>query len=65
MNFTYWGSLVEAYRSLEADGLWQTGNVYYRPNRKWNFDINFLNQQPPGFPNGTQYIRGNWVRTNS
>ncbi len=65
VNFTYWGSLVEAYRSTAAHGLWQTGQVYYWPNRKWNFDVNFLNQPPPGYSSGTQYIRGNWIRTNS
>ena len=48
VNFTYWGSLVEAYRSEEFTGLWQTNNVYYWPNRMWNFDTNFINNPPPG-----------------
>ena len=63
VNFTYWGSLVEAYHSEEFTGLWQTGNVYYWPNRIWNFDTNFVNnRQPPGSPNGLQFSRGRWQR---
>ena len=62
VNFTYYGSLVEAFRSESATGLWQTGNVYYWPNRNWNFDTNFLTQQPPGYPNGVQLSRGRWQR---
>ncbi len=63
INFTYWGSLVEAYRSETFKGLWQTGNVYYWPERKWNFDVNFLNNPPPGVPSGLQFSRGRWERT--
>ena len=62
VNFTYYGSLVEAFRSEQFAGLWQTGNVYYWPNRNWNFDTNFLTQQPPGYPNGVQLSRGRWQR---
>ena len=65
VNFTYYGSLVEAFRSESGTGLWQTGNVYYWPNRNWNFDTNFLTQQPPGYPNGVQLSRGRWQRNNS
>ncbi len=63
VNFTYWGSLVEAYRSETFKGLWQTGNVYYWPERKWNFDTNFLTNPPPGAPQGLQFSRGRWERT--
>ncbi len=63
INFTYWGSLVEAYRSQAFMGKWQTGNVYYWPERKWNFDMNFLNNPPPGVPSGLQFSRGRWERT--
>ena len=64
INFTYYGSLVEAFRSTTFTGLWQTNNVYSWPNRNWNFDMNFQNQQPPGIPNGVLYTRGRWQRTN-
>ena len=62
VNFTYWGSLVEAYRSEEFTGLWQTGNVYYWPNRMWNFDTNFISNPPPGTANGISFSRGRWQR---
>ena len=62
INFTYWGSLVEAFNSQEFTGPWQTGNVYYWPNRQWNFDTNFLSKQPPGVPSGILFSRGRWQR---
>lgn len=63
VNFTYYGSLIEAYKSESFTGHWQTGSVYTWPNRLWNFDANFLNQQPPGMPQGVQYSRGRWERS--
>ncbi len=62
INFTYWGSLVEAYKSAEFNGAWQTGQVYYWPNRMWNFDINFIANPPPGSASGIQFSRGRWYR---
>ena len=61
-NFTYWGSMVQAFNSESFTGAWQTGNVYSWPNRKWNFDPKFLTAQPPGTPQGIQYSRGRWER---
>ena len=62
VNFTYWGSLVEAFASDEFSGAWQTGQVYYWPNRMWNFDTNFISEPPPGTANGILYSRGRWWR---
>lgn len=62
VNFTYYGSLIEAFKSESYTGRWQTGKVYTWPNRLWNFDTNFLNQQPPGMPQGRQFSRGRWER---
>ena len=62
VNFNYTGSLVEAFNSTEFTGPWQTGNVYYWPNRNWNFDTNFLTNQPPGTPQGVLFSRGRWQR---
>ena len=59
-NFTYYGSLVEAFRSEKYTGTWRTKNVYYWPNRMWNFDTNFTNHQPPGVLSGIQFTRGGW-----
>ena len=52
VNFTYYGSLVEAFHSNKFTGSWQTNNVYHWPNRLWNFDTVFLQKQPPGVPTG-------------
>ena len=62
VNFTYWGSLVEAFNSVEFTGAWQTGQVYYWPNRMWNFDTNFVSKPPPGSANGISLSRGRWQR---
>ncbi len=62
VNFTYTGSLVEAFRSEKFTGSWQTNNVYKWPNRLWSFDTNFLMKQPPGVPTGIQFSRGRYER---
>ena len=62
INFTYTGSLVEAFHSETYIGKWTTGNVYNWPNRPWSFDVNFLTKQPPGIPSGLQFSRGRWQR---
>ena len=61
-DFTYYGSLVEAFRSTKYTGNWQTGNVYTWPVRLWNFDTNFLTNPPPGAPAGMQFSRGRYQR---
>ena len=62
VNFTYYGSLIEAFNSAQHTGNWQTNDVYHWPNRLWNFDTNFLTNQPPGMPQGVIYSRGRWER---
>ena len=63
VNFTYYGSLVEAFHSEAFTGRWQTGSVYNWPNRLWNFDTNLVNNRwPPGVPSGLQFTRGRWQR---
>ncbi len=62
VNFTYYGSLVEAFHSQSYVGLWHTGNVYNWPNRMWNFDVNFLSSPVPGGVAGLQFSRGRWQR---
>ena len=63
INFTYYGSLIEAFNSAQYTGEWQTNDVYTWPNRLWNYDTNFSNVQPPGLPQGAQYSRGRWERS--
>lgn len=65
VNFTYYGSLIEAYNSQQAVGNWQTNDVYHWPNRLWNFDTNYLTTQPPGLPQGVIFSRGRWERNYS
>ncbi len=64
-NFTYYGSLVQAFRSEKYTGNWQTNNVYTWPNRLWNFDTNFIDNPPAGAPTGMQFSRGRWERSSS
>ena len=63
INFTYYGSLVEAFHSEKFTGSWQTNNVYHWPNRPWSFDTTFLTKQPPGVPTGIQFSRGRYERS--
>jgi hypothetical protein len=62
VDFTYWGSMFEAFYSTEFTGTWGTGAVYSWPNRRWNFEPQFLNRPPPGSPQGLMYSRGRWER---
>jgi hypothetical protein len=61
-DFTYWGSLVQSFSSQSFTGNWGTGQIYSPPNRRWNFDPQFLTTAPPGSIAGTQYSRGRWER---
>ena len=60
--FTYYGSLIEAFNSVQHTGNWQTNDVYHWPKRLWNFDTKFLVNQPPGMPQGIIFSRGRWER---
>ncbi len=62
VNFTYYGSLIQAFNSESYTGYWQTNDVYTWPNRLWSFDTKFIDQQPPGLPQGVQFTRGRWER---
>jgi hypothetical protein len=61
-DFTYWGSLVQLFPSQSFNSSWGTGQIYSPPNRRWNFDPQFLQHPPPGSVAGTQYSRGRWER---
>ena len=59
--FTYYGSMVELYKSQQAIGEWSYGgNVYGAPNRQWYFDNNFKIKPPPGSLMLFSYIKGKW-----
>jgi hypothetical protein len=59
--FTYYGSMVELFKSNQSVGKW-TGNasVYSPPNRQWFFDTNFKIKPPPGSLMIHSYIKGKW-----
>jgi|SRR5208282_2843468 len=62
-TFTYNGSMVVMYPSQFATNYWvQTGTYYNAPNRKWAFDVNFLDYRrlPPATPQVRQLVRGQW-----
>jgi hypothetical protein len=61
-DFTYLGSMVQTFNSQQFDGMFDTGNVYSPPGRKWGFDSLFLTQQPPGTLRSLQYSRARWER---
>jgi hypothetical protein len=63
-NFTYNGSMVVMYPSQFATNCWvQTGTYYNAPNRKWAFDVNFLDYRrlPPATPQVRKLVRGQWT----
>jgi Tfp pilus assembly protein PilX len=61
-NFTYYGSMIQLFKSTSFTGLWYTNNIYWPPNRIWNFDDLFLTNPPKGSFQATQLSRGRWER---
>jgi hypothetical protein len=48
-RFSYYGSMVQIYNSVQATGKWQAGAVIYKqPKLFWFYDNNFLTTPPPG-----------------
>ncbi|MBA3960545.1 MAG: hypothetical protein H0X40_01405 [Chthoniobacterales bacterium] len=58
--FTYYGSMIELYKSQQAIGHWGAANVYNPPNRAWYFDTNFISNPPPGLLASFNYRRSRW-----
>jgi hypothetical protein len=60
-TFTYYGSMVELYKSQQATGSWTNRtSVYSPPNRQWYFDNNFKTKPPPGSIMTYSYVKGKW-----
>lgn len=57
---TYYGSMVELFKSKTFTGRWDTGNIFSPPNRRWSFDTNFLTTPPPGSVEAVVLTRGPW-----
>jgi hypothetical protein len=51
-TLTYNGSIVVMFQSQYATSFWRNSNYYSVPDRRWGFDLKFLNQSklPPGTP---------------
>ena len=61
-NFTYYGSMIQLFQSKSFTGLWYTNNIYWPPNRIWNFDPLFKTHPPKGSVQATQFSRGRWEK---
>jgi hypothetical protein len=59
-SFTYYGSMIELYKSKQAIGHWGMSNVYSPPDRSWYFDTNFITSPPPGLLASFDYKRSRW-----
>jgi hypothetical protein len=60
-TLTYYGSMVELYKSTQSTGEWGKANVYSPPTRKWYFDTNFKTTPPPGTLMVYSYVKGKWT----
>jgi hypothetical protein len=58
---TYYGSMVELYKSQQSTGEWGKANVYVPPTRHWYFDSNFKVRPPPGSLMVYSYTKGQWA----
>jgi hypothetical protein len=58
--FTIYGTLAALYNSNEAKGNWKRAS-YNPPNRRWYYDTNFQDNNPPGFRVARVYERGGWT----
>jgi hypothetical protein len=59
-DFTYYGSMIQLYKSQQAIGRWGSANVYSPPKRAWYFDTNFVASPPPGLLASFNYRRSRW-----
>jgi hypothetical protein len=58
---TYYGSMVELYKSQQSIGEWGKANVYVPPTRHWYFDTDFKVKPPPGSLMVYSYTKGEWA----
>ncbi len=63
-TFTYRGSIVNLWHSLQVRAPWQTTGVYYNaPTRNWSYDTLFNGTPPPGTPMAVRRVRGQWSQS--
>jgi hypothetical protein len=61
-TFTYYGSMVELYKSQQNTGAWGKNNVYDPPKRKWYFDRQFYTDPPPGTLSLIKFKKSRWYQ---
>jgi hypothetical protein len=61
-TFTYYGSMVELYKSMQNTGAWGKGNVYDPPRRKWYFERQFYTDPPPGTLSLVKFKKSRWFQ---
>jgi hypothetical protein len=60
-TFTYSGSIVDLWHSMQVTAPWQNTGVYYNaPIRNWSYDTLFNTNPPPGTPRGVVMTKGQW-----
>ena len=60
-KLTYYGSMIELYKSQQSIGEWGKLNVYSPPDRQWYFDSQFKVKPPPGSLMVYSYVKGKWT----
>jgi hypothetical protein len=58
--FTIYGTLALLYNSQQATRPWESAD-YSPPNRRWYYDTNLQEANPPGFRVARVYERGRWT----
>ncbi|HET6406529.1 MAG TPA: hypothetical protein VFG14_01510 [Chthoniobacteraceae bacterium] len=61
-TLTYYGSMVQLYKSLQNKEPWGKGNVYDPPKRKWYFDRQFYTDPPPGTLSTVKFKKSRWYQ---
>jgi hypothetical protein len=60
-EFTYYGSMVQLFKSMQATGVYQyPGNYYYPPTRQWYFNVSYYTSPPPGTFTVIDYVKSRW-----
>ena len=59
--FTYYGSMVELFQSMQGTGVFQEPGAYYNPpHRQWYFNVNFYQTPPPGTFTVIDYVKSRY-----
>lgn len=62
-TFTYSGSIIALWHSLQATGQWACCTYHGPPTRNWSYDTLFNTSPPPGTPQGVIMSKGRWSQS--